>query len=176
MCSQFSASGSKPFLNTQKIIFSRQMFNLKQNKKLCRRAFALFPEMQLLTPRSKQSFVHFHAYFASGLGRGSSSLGLKIPHDQQQSQIVLLAPHQDGTKQGRRCSHSTWSFGRPVDRFPVGVASRNCPANRSWDILDTWPKQRSCKVSHRELFANIASLPLIRAVGYYILTVITQDS
>jgi len=33
--------------------------------------------------------------------------GLGIPHGQQQFQIVLLAPHQDGTK---RCSHSTWSL------------------------------------------------------------------
>jgi len=33
--------------------------------------------------------------------------GFGIPHGQQQFQIVLLAPHQDGTKQGRRCSHST---------------------------------------------------------------------
>jgi len=27
-----------------------------------------------------------------------------------QFQIVLLAPHQDRTKEGRRCSHSTWSL------------------------------------------------------------------
>jgi len=33
--------------------------------------------------------------------------GPEIPHDQQQFQIVLLAPHQDGTKQSRRCSHAT---------------------------------------------------------------------
>jgi len=33
--------------------------------------------------------------------------GLDIPRGLQQSQIVLLAPHQNGTKQGRRCSHST---------------------------------------------------------------------
>ena len=35
--------------------------------------------------------------------------GLEIPHEQQQSQIVLLAQHQDGTQQSRRCNHSTWS-------------------------------------------------------------------
>jgi len=28
----------------------------------------------------------------------------------QQSQTVLLASNQDGAKQGRRCSHSTWSL------------------------------------------------------------------
>jgi len=32
---------------------------------------------------------------------------LGIPHGQQQFQIVLLAPHQDRTKQGWRCSNST---------------------------------------------------------------------
>jgi len=37
--------------------------------------------------------------------------GPEIPHGQQKSQIVLLAPHQDGTKQDRRCSHSTPSRG-----------------------------------------------------------------
>ena len=34
--------------------------------------------------------------------------GLRIPHDQQQSHIVQLAPHQDWTKEGRRCSPCTW--------------------------------------------------------------------
>jgi len=32
--------------------------------------------------------------------------GLEIPHCQQQFQVILLAPHQDGTKQRRRCNHS----------------------------------------------------------------------
>ena len=31
----------------------------------------------------------------------TSIRGLEKPHDQQQFQIVLLAPHKDGTKQGR---------------------------------------------------------------------------
>jgi len=45
------------------------------------------------------------------LGRvaGTAALGgLGIPHGQQQFNIFLLAPHQDGIKQGRRCGHSTW--------------------------------------------------------------------
>jgi len=33
---------------------------------------------------------------------------LEIPHRFQPPLIVLLAPHQDRTKQGRRCNHSTW--------------------------------------------------------------------
>ena len=33
---------------------------------------------------------------------GAAALeGPEIPHDPQQSQEALLAPHQDGTKQGR---------------------------------------------------------------------------
>jgi len=46
------------------------------------------------------------------LGRvtGAAALGApEIRHDQQHSQIVLPAPHQDGTKQGRRYSHATWA-------------------------------------------------------------------
>ena len=49
--------------------------------------------------------------FLWGESRGAAALGgPEIPRDQQQSQIVLLAPHQDGTKQGWRCSHATWSL------------------------------------------------------------------
>jgi len=36
--------------------------------------------------------------------------GLEIPYDQQQSQIVPLAPHQDRTKQSRRCGQATWTL------------------------------------------------------------------
>jgi len=48
------------------------------------------------------SFTHFRASISFGESRGDSRTlgGPEIPHDQQQSQIVLLAPHQDGTKQG----------------------------------------------------------------------------
>jgi len=42
---------------------------------------------------------------------GAAALeGPEMPHGQQQSQEALLAPHQDGTKQGQRCSHSTLSL------------------------------------------------------------------
>jgi len=34
--------------------------------------------------------------------------------------LVLLAPYQDGAKQGRRWKHATWScMGRPLAHFPV---------------------------------------------------------
>jgi len=55
-------------------------------------------------------FISFIFMLAFRLGRvaGEAALGgLGIPHSQQQFQIVLLAPHQDETKLGRRCSYST---------------------------------------------------------------------
>jgi len=45
------------------------------------------------------SYLHFSR---------QTALELEIPHGQQQFQVILLASHQDGTKQGRRCSHATW--------------------------------------------------------------------
>ena len=50
------------------------------------------------------------AFLFARVAREAALGGHEIPHGQQQSQIVLLAPHQDGTKQGQRCSHSTWSL------------------------------------------------------------------
>jgi len=74
-------------------------------------------------------FIHFHTPFYSGKA-GAASPAMKIPHGQQQSQIVL-APQQDGIKQGRKCSDATWSSDDLWGAF-----------NLSWDILVTWPKQR----------------------------------
>jgi len=44
--------------------------------------------------------------------------GLEISHGQRQFLVNLLAPHQKGTKQGRRCSHSTWSMNDLWAAFP----------------------------------------------------------
>jgi len=52
-------------------------------------------------------FNHLYASFSSGEGRWPAALVIEIHYGQQQFQIVLLAPHQDGTKQGRRSSPST---------------------------------------------------------------------
>jgi len=50
-------------------------------------------------------------FFYLERGAGMTALGgLEIPHVQQQFHIILLAPHQDGTKQGHKCSHSTLVF------------------------------------------------------------------
>jgi len=55
-------------------------------------------------------FIPFIFMLAFPLGRVAVTAaleGLGIPHGQQQFQMVLLAPHQDETKQGRRCIHYT---------------------------------------------------------------------
>jgi len=52
------------------------------------------------------SFIFMPA-FPLGRFAGAATLeGRGTPHVQQQVKVVLLAPHQDGTKEGRRCSHS----------------------------------------------------------------------
>ena len=48
-------------------------------------------------------------------------------HDQQQSQIVLLAPHQDGTKQGWRCTLGRFSVG--VDCSLKGLLRQSFPGH-----------------------------------------------
>jgi len=40
----------------------------------------------------------------------AAALGLEEPQNQQQSQIIPPAPHQDGAKQGQRCSNSNQSM------------------------------------------------------------------
>jgi len=53
------------------------------------------------------SFI-FTLAFRLGRVAGATALGGRgRPHGEQQFQIVLLAPHQDETKQGRRCSYFT---------------------------------------------------------------------
>ena len=62
---------------------------------------------------------------------GAAALGgLDIPHGQQQFQKVLLAPHQNGTKQGRRCSHAIepWKTSGPLSR---GHSQKDLPCQYS---------------------------------------------
>ena len=82
---------------------------------------------------------------------------------------------------------------RPLGCFPVGVSSRTCLVNLSWDILDTWLNQlswdisiwksglmdwhsgfyefHSCalcgEVSHHELFVKIPALPLAHDIALF---------
>jgi len=48
-----------------------------------------------------------------------------------------VAPHQDGTKQGRRCSHSTWSLddSRPLSS---GCSQQDLSRKSFLGHLDTW--------------------------------------
>jgi len=69
---------------------------------------------------------------------GAAALGrLEILKTVQKSQIALLAPHQDRTKQGRRCQSRHLVLQPPLGRFTVGVACRTSLAHLSWGILDT---------------------------------------
>jgi len=72
-------------------------------------------------------FIDSFSYplFLSGGSRAAAAGGLEIPHGQQQSLVVLLALHEHGTKQRRRCSDSM-VFGRTLDCLPVDMASRTC--------------------------------------------------
>jgi len=64
------------------------------------------------------SFI-FMPDFPLGRVAGSTSTGeLGMPHGQQQFLIVLLAPHQDRTKQGWRCSYSTKALDDICVAFP----------------------------------------------------------
>jgi len=54
----------------------------------------------------------------------------EIPHGFQQSQMILLAPHKDGTSKFAKVV--TLPFpGRSLGLLPVGVASSNFLANLS---------------------------------------------
>jgi len=69
--------------------------------------------------------------------------------DKQYSQIVLLAPRQDGTKQGRKRSHSTWFVADRWTVFPWVWASIAWLASPIWDKLVTWPNQHTWDLSVR---------------------------
>ena len=62
---------------------------------------------KLRWPRAPRSL---NPFLPLGRVAGAAALGgLEILHDQQQSEIVQLAQHQHGTKQGQQCNQSTWS-------------------------------------------------------------------
>ena len=75
---------------------------------------------------------NFHQLFAPAfplkrVAGVAASGGLEIRHGFQQS-LTVLAPHQDGTKQGWRCNYMAWPC-RPLGLFPMGVTSRTCLAS-----------------------------------------------
>jgi len=65
------------------------------------------------------SFIYFHSRFSSRRIAGAAALALAIPHSQQQFQIILLAPHQDGIKRKVEdvvTPPSPWSTSGPLSR------------------------------------------------------------
>ena len=79
------------YLNTTFTFGKQSKDNIINRKFQCRPAYSVIHSF--LCP-----------VFLWGVSRG------QIPHGQQQSQIVLLAPHQDGTKEDQRCSNATRSL------------------------------------------------------------------
>jgi len=65
-------------------------------------------------------FIFIHAFPRGRVAAVTALGGLAILRDQLQSKIVLLAPHQDETKQGRRCTVFTaprpWMTSEPFFR------------------------------------------------------------
>jgi len=72
--------------------------------------------------------------------------GLEVPHDQQQSHVVVLAPHQDFTKQGQRCSHSTWS----LDELCTAFLRRWTSVFQPFCCSGTFPKIMRCSWNPRQ--------------------------
>jgi len=130
--------------------------------------------------------------FSLGRLAGAAVLGgFGIPHGQQKFHIVLLAPHQDQTKQGRRCSHFTYCIGLQwfLNRFSVALPARlpspdfrgvfwtHCRTNisvLSQFVGEVFPHLGLCEfyncafrreVSHHGLFAKIPSLPLASGIS-----------
>jgi len=86
----------------------------------------------LAGPVKKTKLLHtfiFAPAFPLGRVAREAALGLEIPHSFQQNLAVVLALHQDGTKQGRRYIHATWPLVSFWPAFlwvlPAGLASPN---------------------------------------------------
>ena len=67
-------------------------------------------------PALLHSFILILAFPMRRVAEAAAPGRLEIPHSFQLSQIILLAPRQDRSKQGRGCNHATWSF---VDSGPL---------------------------------------------------------
>ena len=76
------------------------------------------PQIFIIFQKHIHPFIFMPAFPLGRVTRATSPGGLKIRHSQQWFQVILLAPHQDGTKQGWGCSHSTWSLDNLQAAFP----------------------------------------------------------
>jgi len=99
-----------------------------------------------------QSITLLPAFPLRRLARTAALGRLEITHGQQQS-------HTSAFSTPRREMYSLHLvLGWPLGRFPVGVASRICLANRSWDILDAWTNQRSWDLAIRWSGSTLTTL------------------
>jgi len=64
------------------------------------------------------SLIFVSAFPLGAVAWEAAPRGPEILHDQQQFQIVQLDPHQDRTKQGRRCSYATCCLDKLCAAFP----------------------------------------------------------
>jgi len=55
-------------------------------------------------------FIFKPAFPLRSVAEAADLSGLEIPNHQQKSEVVPLTPRHDGTKRGRRCSHTTWAL------------------------------------------------------------------
>jgi len=62
------------------------------------------PQIFIIFQKHIHPFIFMPAFPLGRVTRAASPGGLEIRHSQQWFQVILLAPHQDGTKQGWGCS------------------------------------------------------------------------
>ena len=93
-------------------------------------------------------FIHFHAHFSSKEGREGNRP--RMTWNTSRSTTISDSsagptPRQNHARSEMQSLHLV--VGRPLDRFPVGLASRTCLASLSLGILDKWPNPRNYDLS-----------------------------
>jgi len=117
-------------------------------------------------------FIFMPAFPLGRVPRAAARGGLGIPHDQQQFQIFLLAPHQHETKQGRSTTRPSkvgaprpWMASEPLFR---GFSQLDLPRFRR-GILDKWPKQiywYLCSLNSEEMWSHIQGFAKLTAAHF----------
>ena len=117
-------------------------------------------------------FIFMPAFPLGRVPRAAARGGLGIPHDQQQFQIFLLAPHQHETKQGRSTTRPSkvgaprpWMASEPLFR---GFSQLDLPRFRR-GILDKWPKQiywYLCSLNSEEMWFHIQGFANLTAAHF----------
>jgi len=138
------------------------------------------------------SFIHFHILLSSQESQGEPAISwLEILYGFQQSLIILLAPHQDGTKQGQRRNRTSWPLVYLCVAFPwvqaAGLASTIFARafwSRGWTTVSAISLFRGeraphsgryefhrCALPHevarRYFFAKFLSVPLALGIVFF---------